>query len=132
MSFLNITVFKLTIVYPWVFFISSIPFLEISNWIRIYFVTNQLTSLDKIFYNIVRKLKSLTITCPFNKLIYTFWIFVNCRNISIIVFTYLFANVWSNAPDSILFNMNIYVSVSFFMLFYTINLMNNLKIVVRP
>ena len=49
--------------------IRGIPFLEISKWSQIYCIEYQITSLNKISDYLMRKLKSITITCPFNKII---------------------------------------------------------------
>ena len=96
------------------FFLRSAPLIEIIKWIKIYRTTHILTSRNNIFYYLMRRLQSITINFPFNKIISTLCIFVNCGYFSVIVVTYIFSNIWINVPDIIVFNINIYLSVGWF------------------
>ena len=85
--------------------------LEISKRIQIYWIAHQITSLDNISSYIMRRLQSITITFPFNKIISTFLHFFNWINCSKIVVTYVFSDIQSNVPDRILFKLNIVVLI---------------------
>ena len=55
-------------------FLRSAPLIEIIKWIKIYRTTHILTSLNNIFYYLMRRMQSITINFPFNKIISTLWI----------------------------------------------------------